>query len=96
MVTSNRGVIRAEVMISDHDIDSIFPIFKSRRGPLTVARDRWHSFGLFIERFDRNIVQPGDWTTYRHRDENPLLEWVPVTMREWLDAHPDERVAMWR
>jgi hypothetical protein len=74
----------------------VFPIFKGNGGPMSITRDRWHSFGLFIERFDRNIVQAGDWTTYRHRDENPLLELVPVTMSEYLDAHPGERVAMWR
>jgi hypothetical protein len=29
-------------------------------------------------------------------DEKALLELVPVTLNQWLDAYPDERVSAWR
>jgi len=34
----------------------VFPIFKGNGGPMSITRNRWHSFGLFIERFDKGTL----------------------------------------
>jgi hypothetical protein len=76
----------------------LFPVFSGKAGRTSpqITRGRWTSFGLLVERYDKDAVQPLGWTTYRHRNEDPLLELVPVTLDEYLNAHPGDGVATWR
>jgi len=76
----------------------VFPVFKRKAGRTSphIARGRWTSANLLVERYDRDFVRPLGWVTYRHRDEDATKPLVAVTLGEWLDAHPGDRVVMWR
>lgn len=73
----------------------LFPVFSGKDGRTSphITRGRWTSFGLLVERFDKDFIEPLDWITYRREGEGPL---APITLAEWLTAHPGDQVAMWR
>ena len=77
----------------------VFPIFNSRKAGRTTSKitiDRWRSFGLLVETIEKDVVDPGKWTTYRHENGDPLRPLVPQTLDEYLKAHPGEKIAGWR
>ncbi len=76
----------------------VFPVFKGKTGRSSpqIARDRWTSNGLLVERFDKDFVQPLGWVTYRHENEDAVRPLVSVTLAQYLAQHPGDRVAMWR
>jgi hypothetical protein len=68
----------------------LFPVFSGESGRTSpkITRNRWKSFGLLVERYDRDFVRPGTWTTYRHLGEGRL---TLVTLDEWLTQHSGDR-----
>jgi len=53
-------------------------------------------YGLSVEPLGEKFVEPLGWTTYRHKNEDPTAELVPVTLAEYLRSHPGDKVAGWR
>ncbi len=72
----------------------LFPVFSGKAGRTSpqIMRGHWSSCGLLVERYDKDYVQPLDWITYEGEGEGL----TPITLAEWLDEHPGDRVAMWR
>ena len=51
----------------------VFPVFRGKDGRTSpqITRVRWTSFGLLVERYDKDLVQPLGWRTFRHENEEP-------------------------
>jgi hypothetical protein len=76
----------------------VFPVFKGQHGRTSphITRARWTSCGMWVERFDKDVLHFGGWTTYRHQDGDATKPLVAVTLAQYLAQHPGDRVAMWR
>jgi hypothetical protein len=76
----------------------VFPVFKGKNGRTSpqITRARWTSCDLLVERYDKDVLHFGDWTTYRYEDGDSTRPLVPVTLSQYLAQHPGEKVAMWR
>ena len=76
----------------------VFPVFKGKNGRTSpqITRALWTSCDLLVERYDKDVLHFGDWTTYRYEDGDSTRPLVPVTLAQHLAQHPGENVAMWR
>jgi hypothetical protein len=83
----------------------IFPWFKHKTQgayPKTITAARWQSFAMNLKAQDEEQVYLatrdfplGDWIGYQHPDGNQC-GLVPVTLDQWLQAHPQVRINGWR
>jgi hypothetical protein len=94
-LTDIQDMLRYDVAFQSKKDPSLiaFPVFGTKQGNLggKITTGRWDSFGIKLERVDRNgqVIRGGNWREYQEHVSEDLLTPLTIHLADWITyRHP--------